>query len=61
MSYVLSLEIVPWYVTQSTTPHCDSALSHDACDLGFNYRFVTLLLVDGALDVILCYEILSMN
>lgn len=57
----MSLDIFPLYVTQSTIPYSDNTLAHDTSKLGFNPRLVTFLLVDGALDVLLCYELLHMT
>ena len=56
----MALDIAPQHVIQSTIPFSDSVLAHDTCDLVFNSRLITFLLVDGALDVLLCYQRLCM-
>lgn len=45
---------------QSSTSYNDDALVHGTCELGFNPRPVTLLLVDGAIDALLGCELLLM-
>ena len=57
---VLWLGFAPWSALQSSTSYSDSALLHGTYELGFNPRPVTLLLVDGAIDVLLGYELLLM-